>query len=110
MGYKYVILKPLPGYPPLSDTEVLELAQECIKFREVIPQYHSSSRMGDRNFNILDIVLVIKTGEISRKPVWNNEHQNYRYYIKGKAFDGCDLEVVIAFTDQKQLIIVTGLG
>ena len=95
---------------PLPDDEVIKLAKDCLTFREVILKNHAKERMDERSFNIQDIIHVIKNGKISRKPVWNEKHQNYRYYIKGEDFNGSELEVVIAFNDKNQIIIISGLG
>ncbi len=62
-------------------------------------------RMLERNVDYQDIISVLETGEIKRKPEWDIEHQNWKYRVEGFDTVNDDLTAVTIILDW--LIIVT---
>jgi Domain of unknown function (DUF4258) len=72
----------------------LELTDHCLY-----------ERMPERNVDYQDIISVLETGEIKRKPEWDIEHQNWKYRVEGFDTVNDDLTAVTIILDW--VIIVT---
>lgn len=64
--------------------------------------------MPKRHVSLLDIINVLRTGEIVRDPEWSEEHGDWKYVVEGVDLDDDELRAVtVFFDDELTLLIVT---
>lgn len=64
--------------------------------------------MRNRNITRQDIITGLETGEIKRKPEWDNDHQNWKYRVEGFDSDGDDITMITVIIEADlKLVIVT---
>lgn len=74
------------------------------------PTWHCRNEsMPERDVDDLDIsTLLAKTGSVISQPVWNEEHQNHVYKVKGKDAIGDDLTAVVVIDElAKEIVVIT---
>ncbi len=69
---------------------------------------HAISRQKLRSLKLPDIVEVLRNGFHEKdKTLFSNKFQTWNYAIRGKAVDGGDVRVIVAF--EKDMIIITAI-
>jgi len=69
---------------------------------------HCRRRMSDRNVDDLDIVHVLKEGQIIREAEWDEEHGNWKYRVEGTDIEGDDLtSILVIFEIDLSLLNLT---
>jgi len=87
---------------------VLEKIKECIDKGKYILTLHALDRQNERTINLPATLHVLKNGyEEKRKTCFDNEHNTWKYAIRGKTIrDKLDVRVIVAF-DQGGMLIIT---
>lgn len=74
---------------------------------DVIPTEHCEDEMLEANSKMADVLNVLETGKII-KHEWDEEHQNWKYRVRGTDIDGDELVAITVIVESDlQLIIVT---
>ena len=60
--------------------------------------------MDQRNVSIQDVINIIDFGEINEEPKYSEKYQNYRYIITGRDIDGRKRTLVIAITEEDEML------
>ena len=96
---------PQPFLPQEAKEKILLILYEGI----VRPTFHcQQDSMQKRNVGIDDILVALETGEVQRKPEWDDNHQNWKYKVLGKDIENDDLTVVtVIIENDLTLKIVT---
>lgn len=69
---------------------------------------HAISRQKLRSLKLPDIVEVLRNGFHEKdKTLFSHKFQTWNYAIRGKAIDGGDVRVIVAF--EKDMIIITAI-
>jgi len=89
---------------PLPDREVLELSKRYLSSGGIIPTGHFKARMEDRRITMTDIFSTIETGAITKAPEWNEDFQEYNYFIKGQDSEGEEVTVKIAISIEDEVL------
>lgn len=87
---------------------VLEEIKKCIQEGKYILTVHALDRQNERTINLPATLHVLKTGyEEKRKTSFDDEHNTWKYAIRGKTIrDRLDVRVIVAF-DQDSMLIIT---
>src|SRR5260370_36754167 len=65
-------------------------------------------RMRERSVDDLDVVHVLKEGEITREAEWDPEYDNWKYRIEGTDVEGDDLTAIsVIFEADLSLLNIT---
>lgn len=71
-------------------------------------QHCRRESMPKRNVTMDDVINVLQTGEVIRKPQWDDENGCWRYVVEGVDLDEDKLRAVTVFFDENlTLYIVT---
>jgi len=64
--------------------------------------------MGERNVDDLDIVHVLKEGQIIREAEWDEDYCNWKYRVEGTDIEGDDLtSILVIFEIDLSLLNLT---
>lgn len=87
--------------------DLLEKINECIDTGKYIITKHAFDRQINRAINLPETLHVLKNGyEEKKKTCFDNEHNTWKYAIRGKTIrDELDLRVIVAFDETGMLII-----
>jgi Domain of unknown function (DUF4258) len=79
----------------------------CIDKQRYMQSRHAVQRQTERNIELVDALHVLRHGyHEKRKTFFDEVFSAWKYAIRGKALDGLDIRVVIAF-DAHEMIIIT---
>lgn len=93
-----------------SKAEALKVIRNILKNGAIIPSSHVRERMLQRDFDMQDILQVIKTGAIYTEPEIHTKTGRWTYKVEGKTIDGDKLDIVIDIDDKDKCIkILTGI-
>lgn len=69
---------------------------------------HEDVASGRHGTSYPDILHVLQHGEILRKPVWDEAHENWKYKVEGADLEDEELRVItIIIEEQFRIFIVT---
>ncbi|MBF8262821.1 MAG: hypothetical protein HW387_486 [Parachlamydiales bacterium] len=112
LGKRYfVTIQKKEGYSILSTEwieNLLEKIRDHVESRKYRVTEHAISRQKLRSLKLPDIMEVLRNGfHEKEKTLFNNKFQTWNYAIRGKAVDGEDVRVILAF--EKDMIIITAI-
>ena len=58
--------------------------------------------MNERNVSLQDVIYLIENGKVTQKVEWNNDYQEYNYYINGTDIEGSELTVKLAISNKDE--------
>ncbi len=106
-----VTIREKEGYNTLSTAwteDLLEKIRNHIENRKYRVTEHAISRQQLRSLKLPDILEVLRNGFHEKdKTIFSNKFQTWNYAIRGKAVDGGDVRVIVAF--DKDMIIITAI-
>lgn len=71
---------------------------------------HAAEEQALDGIDLLDTLHILKTGRHeTEKTLFDNEHQNWKYAIRGKTEDSVEARVIIAFSREMMIVTVIGL-
>jgi hypothetical protein len=107
----FVTIRKKKGYNVLSTEwigNLLEKIRDHIESRRYRVTEHAISRQKLRSLKLPDILEVLRNGfHEKEKTLFSNKFQTWNYAIRGKAIDGGDVRVIVAF--EKDMIIITAI-
>jgi hypothetical protein len=69
---------------------------------------HCRRRMRERGVDDLDVVHVLRRGQIIREAEWDSEHSNWKYRVEGTDTEGDELTAItVIFEADLSLLNVT---
>lgn len=93
-----------------SKPEALKLIRKIVRSGAVIPSSHVKLRMLQRNFDMQDVVAVLKNGAIYDEPEIHPKTGRWTYTVEGKTLDGKRLHVCTDMHEKEnKMIILTGM-
>ncbi len=69
-----------------------------------MPTGHFKGRMDDRKITMTDVFSAIESGTIAKAPEWNQDFQEYNYFIKGKDKEGEEVTVKVAIAVEDEIL------
>lgn len=96
-------------YPPLSDQVALDIARRCSTNGQLTWTPHFKSRMRLRKILMSDVLNGFDNGRISRPPEWNEEYEEYNYFITAEDIEGAELILKIAISEKGDIITLITL-
>jgi hypothetical protein len=88
--------------------DLLEKIRSHIDDRRYRVSEHAISRQQLRSLKLPDIIKVLRNGfHEKEKTLFNTKFQTWNYAIRGKAVDGEDVRIIIAFAGD--MIIITAI-
>jgi hypothetical protein len=98
--------------PYLSPSEAKRIILQMIVDDCVVPTYHYNRyRKNWRTAPLDDVINALETGQIKRKPEWDEEHQNWEYRVEGFDIEGDELIAITAIIESDwQVKIITVFG
>jgi len=60
--------------------------------------------MQKRNVLMSDVIHVLDNGRISKPPEWNQDHEEYNYFISEEDSEGMKLTLKIAISKEKDMV------
>ena len=87
---------------------LLEKIRDHVGSRKYRVTEHAVSRQTLRSLKLPDILEVLRNGfHEKEKTLFSNKFQTWNYAIRGKAIDGGDVRVIVAF--EREMIIITAI-
>jgi hypothetical protein len=87
---------------------VVVLAKNLMLKGAYVISNHAKLRQGERCFTMGDIRSIIDTGyHEKRKDEYKEEYADWNYAIRGKTLDNDQARICIAFTEEKQFVVIT---
>jgi len=96
-------------YPPLSDQVALDIVKRCTTNGQVTWTPHFKRRMQLRRILMSDVLNVFNNGRNSKPPEWNEEYEEYNYFITEKDIEGTELTIKIAISEEEDIITLITL-
>lgn len=94
--------------PKLSPAEAKRKIQLILEDGTVDFTTHCRRRMRERGVDDLDIVHVLKEGQIIREAEWDSDHSDWKYRVEGTDIEGDDLTAItVIFEADLSLLNVT---
>lgn len=94
---------------PLSNRAALQIARGLLNCGQIRISSHLRQRMKERHFDMQDVLQVIETGSIVKRPEWNEDFGEYNYFIGGQDLNGHQLTLKVAISaDADVLTLITG--
>lgn len=91
----------------LSPEEAKRKLALFLREGKVVPSGHCRQvSMPKRNVTTPDIINVLQTGEIVRKPEWSDEHGDWKYIVEGVDLDDDELTAVTVFFDDNLILLI----
>jgi len=90
----------------LTAHEAKQLIREIVDLGNIIYGKHVNKRIKERNFTIRDVIYILKRGEVVDKE-FNEEHQSWKYTIKGEDLEGDSGTVITAIIDSQRIFLIT---
>lgn len=95
--------------PPLSNRAALQIARSLLDSGRIRISSHVRQRMKERHFDIQDVLHIIETGSILKRPEWNEDFEEYNYFIGGQDLTGHQLTIKVAISAKADLLaLITG--
>jgi len=66
--------------------------------------YHCGVRMTERHIDMLDVEHALYSGVILRNPIWDAEHENWKYRVESSDIEGVTLTVIVVVDEAEQLL------
>ncbi|OGQ01032.1 MAG: hypothetical protein A2026_06750 [Deltaproteobacteria bacterium RBG_19FT_COMBO_46_12] len=82
----------------------MDIVKRCTANGQVTWSPHFKSRMRQRKILISDVVNVFDNGRISRPPEWNEDYEEYNYFITGEDIEGTELTLRIAISEEEDMV------
>lgn len=90
---------------PLSVQEAKEKILLILNEGIIKPSFHCQrDSMANRGVNDDDIVTALENGEVQEQPVWEDNHQNWKYTVIGKDTDDDDLTLITIIIESELII------
>ncbi|MBN2008510.1 DUF4258 domain-containing protein [candidate division KSB1 bacterium] len=80
--------------------------RDKIRHNEYVVTYHARKEMNDDNYSIFDVEKGVLTGEIMERQQDNSTAES-KYRIRGKTFDGVEIELICKISPTNRLVIIT---
>ena len=94
--------------PRLSPAEAKRKIQLILEEGIVDFTTHCRRRMRERGADDLDVVHVLRNGQIIREAEWDSEHNNWKYRVEGTDIEGDELiTITVIFEADLSLLNVT---
>ncbi len=94
--------------PRLSAAEAQRKIQFILEDGTIDFTTHCRRRMRERGVDDLDIVHVLKNGQIVREAEWDSDQYNWKYRVEGKDVEGDELTAItVIFEADLSLLNVT---
>lgn len=90
----------------LDETELFELIGDIVNYGFVQPGPHAIKRMGERGFTMRGVLEILKNGELIGTE-FSEEHQNWKYKIRGIDLDGDEGTTVSAIIGRNTICLIT---
>jgi hypothetical protein len=81
-----------------SPAEALRKIQLILEEGIVDFTTHCRRRMRERGANDLDVVHVLRNGQIRRESEWDSDHNNWKYRVQGTDIEGDELPLLRSFS------------
>ena len=92
----------------LTPKEAQETIRDIAKLGSIIPSKHCfHDSMDARNYSTQDLEFILKKGEVRKDPIWDNDHDNWKYEVEGKAIEGDKALVITVILSHRELFAVT---
>jgi hypothetical protein len=91
-------------YPPLSDQVALDIVKRCTTNGQMTWTPHFKSQMRLRRILMSDVLNVFDNGRISKPPEWNEEYEEYNYFVTAEDIEGAELTLRIAISEEEDII------
>lgn len=87
---------------------ILEKIRDYVENKRYRITEHAISRQKQRSLKLPDIIEVLRNGFHEKdKTLFSTKFQTWNYAIRGKAVDGEEVRVIVAF--EKDMIIITAI-
>lgn len=94
--------------PKLSPAEAKRKIQLILEDGTLDFTTHCRRRMRERCVDDLDIVHLLKEGQIIREAEWDSDHSDWKYRVEGTDIEGDDLATItVIFEADLSLLNVT---
>jgi hypothetical protein len=91
--------------PPQLD-ELFPIIRDCIDKGSYRQSKHAIDREMEREIDLMDVLYVLKTGyHEKQKTTYDDIFHTWKYAIRGKTLDKCDIRIIVTFDDTGMLII-----
>lgn len=91
----------------LSPKDAQEKIRGIAKLGFVTPGPHCQKQMKERGYDILDIEYLLKNCKILAPPEYDNEHDDWKYEVKGRVIDGDKATVITVIVSHNEVFCVT---
>ncbi len=85
---------------------ILARLREKVRLREYVMTSHARKEMREDGFTIYDVERSVFSGEILERQK-DRQTGEWKYRVRGEAFDGREIEVMVKFSPIGKLIVIT---
>lgn len=82
----------------------MDIVKSCTTNGEMAWTPHFKIQMQKRNVLMSDVLNVLDNGRISKPPEWNQDYEEYNYFISEEDSEGMKLTLKITISKEKDMV------
>ena len=94
----------------LTPEKAVSIIREIVQYGDIIPTEHCQKRMNERHFDMQDIEVILKNGNVFEEPEFDEDYESWKYKVEGRSIEGDRGIVVTAIISHRELLCITIMG